>query len=42
LNRVRAIIEAHGGELEAQYDPKTATLVSTVILPVSSEQSETG
>ena len=22
LNRVRAIIEAHGGELQAQYDPK--------------------
>jgi K+-sensing histidine kinase KdpD len=36
LNRVRAIIEAHGGELEAQYDPKTATLVSTVTLPASS------
>ena len=42
LNRVRAIIEAHGGELEAQYDPKTATLVSTVTLPMSGEQSETG
>ena len=42
LNRVRAIIEAHGGELEAQYDPKTATLVSTVTLPVSSLQSENG
>lgn len=42
LNRVRAIIEAHSGELEAQYDPKTATLVSTVTLPVSGEQSETG
>jgi K+-sensing histidine kinase KdpD len=42
LNRVRAIIEAHGGELEAQYDPKTATLISTVTLPVSGEQSETG
>jgi len=42
LNRVRAIIEAHGGELEAQYDPKTATLVSTVTLPVSGEQSENG
>jgi K+-sensing histidine kinase KdpD len=42
LNRVRAIIEAHGGELEAQYDPKTATLVSIVTLPMSGEQSETG
>ena len=42
LNRVRAIIEAHGGKLEAQYDPKTAMLVSTVTLPVSSLQSENG
>ena len=42
LTRVRAIIEAHGGELEAQHDPKTATLVSTVTLPMSGEQSETG
>jgi K+-sensing histidine kinase KdpD len=40
LNRVRAIIEAHGGELQAQYDPKAATLVSTVTLPVSARQSE--
>jgi len=40
LNRVRAIIEAHGGELQAQYDPKAATLVSTVTLPVSGRQSE--
>jgi K+-sensing histidine kinase KdpD len=42
LNRVRAIIEAHGGELQAQYDPKTATLVSTMALPMSSGQSEHG
>jgi K+-sensing histidine kinase KdpD len=42
LNRVRAIIEAHGGELHAQYDPKAATLVSTVTLPMSSRQSEHG
>jgi K+-sensing histidine kinase KdpD len=42
LNRVRAIVEAHGGELQAQYDPKAATLVSTVTLPVSSPQSENG
>ena len=40
LNRVRAIIEAHGGELKAQYDPKAATLVSTITLPISSPQSE--
>ena len=42
LNRVRAIIEAHGGELQAQYDPKAATLVSTMALPISSRQSEHG
>jgi K+-sensing histidine kinase KdpD len=40
LNRVRAIVEAHGGELQAQYDPKAATLVSTVTLPMSTRQSE--
>ena len=39
LNRVRAIVEAHGGELQAQYDAKTATLISTVALPISSRQS---
>jgi K+-sensing histidine kinase KdpD len=42
LNRVRAIIEAHGGELKAQYDPKSATLVSMVTLPMSSPQSKDG
>src|SRR6476620_3563915 len=42
LNRLRAIIEAHGGELQAQYDPKAASLVSTMALPVSSGQSEHG
>jgi K+-sensing histidine kinase KdpD len=42
LNRVRVIIEAHGGELQAGYDPKTATLVSTVALPVANRHSEHG
>src|SRR5215831_4392313 len=42
LNRVLAIIEAHGGELQAQYDPKARALVSTVTLPVSSRHSECG
>jgi K+-sensing histidine kinase KdpD len=42
LNRIRAIIEAHGGELQAQYDPEAAMLVSTVELPTSSRQSEHG
>lgn len=40
LNRVCAIVKAHGGELQAQYDPKASTLVSTVTLPVSSGHSE--
>jgi K+-sensing histidine kinase KdpD len=40
LNRVRAIIEAHNGELQAQYDPEAATLVSTVALPISSPRPE--
>ena len=40
LNRIRSIVEAHGGELQAQYDPKAATLVSTMALPMSSGQSE--
>ena len=42
LNRVRAIIDAHGGELQAQYDPYAATLVSTMTLPMSSRHSENG
>jgi K+-sensing histidine kinase KdpD len=40
LNRVRAIIEAHSGELQAQHDPKTATLISTVAIPISSPRPE--
>jgi K+-sensing histidine kinase KdpD len=40
LNRVRAIIEAHGGELQAQYDAKAATLISTVALPMSGPRPE--
>jgi signal transduction histidine kinase len=37
LNRVRAIVEAHGGELNAQYDPKVSTLITTLRLPVSDD-----
>ena len=33
LNRVRIIIEAHGGKMHAQYDPKSATLATTLTLP---------
>ena len=42
LNRVRAIIEAHGGEFQAQYDQKAATLVSTMAIPMSTGRSEHG
>lgn len=35
LNRARVIVEAHDGELRAQYDPKASTLITTIRLPVS-------
>jgi two-component system sensor histidine kinase BaeS len=35
LHRVRVIMEAHDGEMHAQYDPKTSTLVTTFVLPSS-------
>jgi two-component system sensor histidine kinase KdpD len=38
LNRARAIFEAHGGKLEANYDPATSTLLTTVTLPLSNER----
>jgi K+-sensing histidine kinase KdpD len=34
LNRVRTIVEAHGGEMHAQYDPKASMLVTALILPL--------
>jgi len=40
LNRVRDIVEAHGGELNAQYDPKVSALTTTVRLPLSGQSSE--
>jgi K+-sensing histidine kinase KdpD len=33
LNRVRAIVEVHGGELYAQYDPEHSMLVTRLSLP---------
>jgi K+-sensing histidine kinase KdpD len=42
LNRIRGIIEAHGGELQTHYDPEATTLVSTMALPMSGRQSENG
>ena len=38
LNRVRTILEAHGGEMHAQYEPKASTLVTALILPLSREK----
>jgi K+-sensing histidine kinase KdpD len=40
LNRIRTIIEAHGGKLLAQYDPDVSALITTLTLPVSREASE--
>lgn len=40
LNRVRAIVEAHGGKIYAQFDPKTSMLTTSLVLPVSSGSSE--
>jgi len=33
LNRVRVIVEAHGGELHARYDPTESVLLTTITLP---------
>lgn len=35
LNRARIIMEAHGGEMQAEYDPKDSTLLTTLTLPLS-------
>jgi K+-sensing histidine kinase KdpD len=34
LNRLRIIMEGHGGEMHAEYDPKGSTLLTTLSLPV--------
>jgi K+-sensing histidine kinase KdpD len=39
LNRVRTIVEAHGGKMHAQHDPKASTLVTALILPLSREKA---
>jgi K+-sensing histidine kinase KdpD len=39
LNRVRTIAEAHGGEINAQYDSKASTLATALILPLSREKA---
>jgi len=35
LHRTRGIIEAHGGELKARYEPDTSFLITTVTLPLA-------
>jgi signal transduction histidine kinase len=40
LNRVRAIVEAHGGELHAEYDSNVSALTTTLTLPVSAASLE--
>jgi hypothetical protein len=35
LSRVRAIIEAHGGDFHARYEPGESVLVTTIALPLS-------
>jgi K+-sensing histidine kinase KdpD len=40
LNRMRTIVEAHGGKLHAQYDPNVSALITTLTLPVASEASD--
>lgn len=39
LHRARNIIEAHGGELVASYDPDVSLLVTTVSVPISDARS---
>jgi K+-sensing histidine kinase KdpD len=40
LNRVRAIVEGHSGEMYAHYDPNTSVLTTTLALPVSDGSSK--
>jgi two-component system, chemotaxis family, sensor kinase Cph1 len=35
LHRTRGIIEAHGGELKARYEPDTKSLITTVTIPAA-------
>jgi K+-sensing histidine kinase KdpD len=35
LSRVRVIMEAHDGEMQAEYDPKDSTLLTTLTLPLA-------
>ena len=35
LHRARAIIEAHGGQLNARYDSPASSLITTMVLPLA-------
>ena len=39
LNRVRVILEAHSGEMHAQYDSNASMLVTTLTLPLAREKA---
>jgi signal transduction histidine kinase len=39
LNRVRAIVEAHGGEIYAEYNPNASALTTTLVLPGSGNEN---
>jgi K+-sensing histidine kinase KdpD len=42
LNRVRAIVEAHGGKLYAQYNPNNSAFTTTLALPLEGERRMSG
>ena len=42
LNRVRAIVEAHGGELYAQHNPEHSTLITRLSLSLEGERRMSG
>jgi two-component system sensor histidine kinase BaeS len=42
LNRVRGIVEAHGGELYAQHNPEHSTLITRLSLPLEGERRMSG
>jgi signal transduction histidine kinase len=39
LNRVRAIVEAHGGQFDVQYEPTSAILATRIRLPLSGKRN---
>ena len=42
LNRVRAIVEAHGGDLYAQHNPEHSTIITRLSLPLEGERGISG